>query len=420
MAATEFVGYESLETEAKLLSIILDGESVPAVSEGECTLIFDKTPFYGEGGGQVGDTGVISGAAEATVTDTKKLGGVYLHEAKIESGEYRVGESYTLTVDAARRAAIKRNHSSAHLLQAALRATLGTHVEQAGSYVDEHRVRFDFTHLAAMTHEEIAAVEAIVNKNILLAEAASTTVCDIETARNMGAMALFGEKYGDTVRVVRIGSSSIELCGGTHVSNTGEIGLFKIISESSVAAGVRRIEGTTGLGVLALLGERDALIAECARELKSPNPNAIAKRASAVMGEAKELRREIESLGARISEMQAEKLLEGIEKVGGFELLTAKLDMRPDAARTLTDTFKSKHPMGVIVLAAVADGKLNFVAAAGADAVKAGAHAGKIVGEIAQICGGKGGGRPNSAMSGGKDISKANEALEQVKIILAR
>ena len=419
IGATEFVGYTDASCEAKLLSIILDGESVEAISEGECSLIFDKTPFYGEGGGQVGDSGIISGKADATVTDTKKVNGVYIHEAKIEGGEMRVGETYTLAIDTLRRASIKRNHSSAHLLQAALREVLGTHVEQAGSYVDESRVRFDFTHLAALTKDEIAKVEAIVNANILKAEAASTVECDIETARGMGAMALFGEKYGDIVRVVKIGSSSTELCGGTHVSNTGEIGLFKIISESSVAAGVRRIEGTTGLGVLNLLGEREELIAECARELKSPNPNAIAKRAGAMTGEIKELRREIESLNSRISEMQSEKLLGNITEVGAYKLLTAKLEMRPDAARTLTDTFKSKYPDGVIVIAAVSDGKFNFVAAAGAEAVKAGAHAGKIISEVSTICGGKGGGRPDSAMSGGKDASKIDEALLKVKELLS-
>ncbi len=420
IGATEFVGYTDLKCEAKLLSIILDGESVSEVSEGECSLIFDKTPFYGEGGGQVGDTGVISGAAEATVIDTKKIDGVYIHEVKVESGALTVGNTYTLEVDSARRAAIKRNHSSAHLLQAALRSVLGTHVEQAGSYVDEHRVRFDFTHLSAMTKDELARTEELVNRNILVAEAAETVECDIATARGMGAMALFGEKYGDVVRVVKIGSSSTELCGGTHVSNTGEIGLFKIISETSVAAGVRRIEGTTGTGVLALLAERESLIADCAKELKSPNVNDIAKKAAAQAGEIKELRRELESANARISEMQAAKLLDNIETVGAFKLLTAKLEMRPDAARTLTDTFKAKNPTGVIVIAATQGDKFNFVAAAGPDAVKAGAHAGKIVGEVSAICGGKGGGRPDSAMSGGRDASMIDAALAKVREILEK
>jgi len=417
---TEFLGYENESCEAKLLAIITDEESIDEISEGECSLIFDKTVFYGEGGGQVGDTGSISNSgAEIDVIDTKKTNGIYIHEVKIESGLVKVGDIFTLSYDKERRASIKRNHSACHLLQAALRSVLGTHVEQAGSYVDEKRVRFDFTHLAALSAEEIAKVEAIVNANILAADAASTTVCDIKTAKSMGAMALFGEKYGETVRVVKIGPSSTELCGGTHVSSTGEIGLFKIISEVGVAAGVRRIEGTTGLGVLNLLAEKENLINDTARELKSANTMAIAKRAAAIQGEIKEAKREIESLNAKISEIQAKSLTDSIKKVGKFRLLTAKLDMKPDAARTLSDSVKSKYADGVAVFAAVNDGKLNFIAVCGKDAVAAGAHAGKIIAEVSAICGGKGGGRPDSAMSGGKDISKLDEALSKVEEIIS-
>ncbi len=419
LSSTEFVGYTTLTSPAKLISIIKDGEAVTEISEGECSLIFDKTPFYGEGGGQVGDTGLVSGKASATVIDTRKIGGVYIHEVVVEDGIFKVGEEYTLSVDTLRRAAIRRNHSSAHLLQAALREVLGTHVEQAGSYVDSDRVRFDFTHLAPMTREELSRVENIVNMHILSAEASETVECDIATARGMGAMALFGEKYGDVVRVVKIGVSSTELCGGTHVANTGEIGLFRIISESSVAAGVRRIEGTTGLGVLELLSEREELIADCAKELKSAGTHGIVEKAHSLQGEIKELRRELESANAKISEMQAARLLDNIEEIGAYRVLVAKLDMKPDAARTLTDTFKAKYSNGVIVIAAQQGEKFNLVAAAGADAVKSGAHAGKIVGEIAAICGGKGGGRPDSAMAGGKDVSKIDEALARVKAILA-
>ena len=416
IAATEFVGYESEECCAKVLSIILDSEAVDTASEGECSVIFDKTPFYGEGGGQVGDSGEIAGIG--TVTDTKKTNGIFIHEVTLDS-KLSVGDTVTLKIDSARRAAIKRNHSSAHLLQAALRQVLGTHVEQAGSYVDEHRVRFDFTHLAAMTAEEIAAVEAIVNANILKAEAAETVVTTPAKAKEMGAMALFGEKYGDTVRVVKIGSSSTELCGGTHVQNTGNIGLFKVISESSVAAGVRRIEGTTGLGVLALLGEKDALIHDTAKELKSPNPAGIAKKAESLQAEIKELRRELDSANSQIANAKAEALLSGLKQVGKFKLIAAKVDMRPDGARGLCDTVKDKFSDAVAVFAAVADGKLNFAVAAGADAVKAGAHAGNILREIAAICGGKGGGRPDSAMGGGRDIDKIPEALAKAEEILA-
>ena len=420
LSATEFLGYGAYECEGKIISIFAGDEAVDSVSEGECTIVTDKTVFYGEGGGQVGDSGVITlGDNSLTVIDTKKTNGIYLHQCQVENGSFKVGDVVTLTIDGARRDAIKRNHSSAHLLQAALRQVLGTHVEQAGSYVDENRVRFDFTHLAAMTKEEIEAVEALVNTAILTAEGCETIVTSPDEAKKMGAMALFGEKYGSEVRVVKIGSTSTELCGGTHVSNTGNIGLFKVISESSVAAGVRRIEGTTGLGVLALLGERDALISATAKELKSPNVTGIAKKAESLQAEIKELKRELDSANSQIANAKAEALFSGIKTVGKFKLLAAKVDMRPDQARGLCDTVKDKYSDGVAVFAAVADGKLNFAVAAGADAVKAGAHAGNILREIATICGGKGGGRPDSAMGGGKDIDKIPEALAKAEEILA-
>ena len=417
---TEFLGYDCESTEAKLIAIITDEASVEEINEGECSLIFDKTVFYGEGGGQVGDSGVIeNGNAKITVLDTKKTNGVYVHEVKIESGALKLGDVFTLSYDKARRAAIKRNHSACHLLQAALRCVLGTHVEQAGSYVDEKRVRFDFTHLSAMTEEEISKVEAIVNSNILASDPAGTTVCDIKTAKSMGAMALFGEKYGETVRVVKIGPSSTELCGGTHVKSTGEIGLFKIIAETGVAAGVRRIEGTTGLGVLTLLAEKENLISDTARELKSSNTHQIAKRAASLQSEIKEAKREIEILNSKISEIQAKSLVDSVKTVGKFKLLTAKLEMKPDAARTLSDSLKAKYPDGIAVFATVFEGKLNFIAACGKDAVSLGAHAGKIIAEVSAICGGKGGGRPDSAMSGGKDIDAIDKALSRVEEIVS-
>ena len=417
---TDFLGYEADECNAKVLSIIADEESLEQVSEGECTVIFDSTVFYGEGGGQVGDTGVILGDnVSLTVVDTKKTNGIYLHEVKVESGILKVGDTLTLKIDTARRDAIRRNHSACHLLQAALRSVLGTHVEQAGSYVDEKRVRFDFSHLSAMTAEEIAKVENIVNANILLSENCSTTVTDIATARGMGAMALFGEKYGDSVRVVKIGNSSTELCGGTHVKSTGNIGLFKVISETGVAAGVRRIEGTTGLGVLELLKEKDNLIIDTARELKIQNTHAIATKASALQVQLRDMKRELDSANSKLSELKTASLMDSVKDVGAYKLLTGRLDdVRADAARNLCDNFKAKYENGVVVFAIVADGKLNFVAAAGAAAVKAGAHAGNILKEVSAICGGKGGGRPDSAMSGGKDIDKISEALSKVEELL--
>ena len=417
---TEFLGYTEDTCNGKVLSIFAGDESVDTVSEGECTVVTDKTVFYGEGGGQVGDTGLITlGDTTLTVLDTKKTNGIYLHECQVENGTLKVGDEVTLAIDTARRAAIRRNHSSAHLLQAALRTVLGTHVEQAGSYVDEHRVRFDFSHLAAMTKDEIEAVEALVNTAILKAEGCETIVTDPESAKKMGAMALFGEKYGKEVRVVKIGSTSTELCGGTHVTNTGSIGLFKVISESSVAAGVRRIEGTTGLGVLTLLAEKDGLIHEAAKELKAPNPNNIAKRAAALQGEIKEMKRELDSANSKLAEIKTESLLSSLKTVGKFQVVAAKLEMRADQVRALADTVKAKYDMGVAVFAAVDGGKLNFVVSAGAGAVKAGAHAGKIAGAVAEICGGKGGGRPDSAMSGGKDVSRVADALAHAEKILS-
>ena len=419
--ATEFVGYDTLLCDAKVLSIIADGVAVDTASEGECSIILDKTSAYGEGGGQVGDVGVITAdGLKIDLIDTKKQNGIYIHICRIDEGAVSVGDTVTVSVDKSSRDSIRRNHSAVHLLQSALRTVLGTHVEQAGSYVDSARLRFDFTHLSAMTPDEIAKVEAIVNANILLAEPSNTTVTDVESAKAMGAIALFGEKYGDTVRVVKIGSNSTELCGGTHVSNTGEIGLFKVISETSVAAGVRRIEATTGLGVLSLLAERDALIHEVAKELKSPSIAQLPKKAESVNAELREAKREIESLTGKIAEMKSASLLSDIKSCGKFKLLTASLEMKPDAARSLCDTVKAKYADSVVVLAITNEGKLNFVAAAGSEAVKLGAHAGNILKEISGIAGGKGGGRPDSAMSGGRDLDKIPEALAEVEKILNR
>ena len=417
---TEFLGYESLTCDAKVLAILVDGESAESISEGEATIVLDKTVFYGEGGGQVGDKGEITaGDSKLSVTDTKKTEGVYLHMVTIENGALSVGDAVSLSVCGARRAAIARNHTAAHLLQSALRRVLGTHVKQAGSYVDENEMRFDFSHLAAMTAEEIAKVEALVNDAILASEEVTTTVTDMEGAKALGAIALFDEKYGDSVRVLRAGSTSTELCGGTHVKNTGAIGLFKITAESSVAAGVRRVSAVTGLGVLSLLHAREALLADAAKELKCPTVADVAKKASALQAELKESKRVAESLQAKLANQKLEGLLSSFVSVGDFRLLTAKLEMRPDAVRGLCDQVKEKEPMGVCVFAVVSDGKLNFVAAAGAEAVKAGAHAGKILGEISVICGGKGGGRPDNAMSGGKDLDKIDEALAKAAELLA-
>ena len=394
---TEFVGYTDTEADAKVVAILCENEAEECVSEGEFSLILDKTPFYGEGGGQVGDTGVVRTAhAEATVLDTKKTDGVYIHLCRMESGVLNKGETVHAAIDTVRRDAIKRNHSTAHLLQAALREVLGSHVEQAGSYVDAHRCRFDFTHFSAVTKEELARVEALVNAHILAGEPVVTTV---------------------TVRMVRMGDFSTELCGGTHLDNTAKAGLFKIISESSVAAGVRRIEGTTGLGVLELLRESEKLTADAAAELKSA-PAEIAHRAAALQSEIKQLHRELDAANAKLSQNVLASLADSTVTVDGIELTAAKIDGNAQSARTLCDEIKANHPAAVAVIASVDDGKLNFAACAGADAVKRGVHAGKLVGAVAQITGGRGGGRPDSAMAGGADVSKAEEALAAARTIL--
>ena len=418
---TEFLGYTSDASEASVLFIYADGESVDEISEGEFTLVLDKTPFYGEGGGQVGDTGVITSAdAKIEVLDTKKDNGVYMHVCRIEGGVCRVGDTVTASVDADRRNAIRRNHSSVHLLQSALRTVLGEHVEQSGSYVDEKRARFDFSHFSAMTQDEIARTEALVNDYILAAYDVVTKETDIDTARAEGAIALFGEKYGSVVRMVSMGDVSVELCGGTHVKNTSNVGLFKIVYEGSVAAGVRRIEAVTGTNVLDLLRERDALIADTARELKAPNPLDIAKRAAALSEELRRTKHELEAVNSKLAAVRANEYVNASVEVGGVKLIAVPAEgMDLASARELGDKLKSEIPNVVAVLSVQSDGKLNFVCACGPDAVKAGTHAGKIVGAVAAVTGGKGGGRPDSAVAGGADASKVSDALNAAADIVA-
>ena len=418
LAKTEFTGYENVSTEAKVLAIIDGDNSLDEISEGECSVILDATPFYGEGGGQVGDTGTITTEnASLTVLDTKKTDGVYIHICRVENGTIKVGDTVWAAIDECRRNTIRRNHSAAHLLQGALRKVLGNHVEQAGSYVDEKECRFDFTHFAAMTAEEIAKVEELVNEAILDGAEVVTKVTDAETAKKEGAMALFGEKYGDKVRMVKMGEYSTELCGGTHVSNTAKVGLFKIVSEASVAAGVRRITATTGLGVLNLLKDSEMLAAKTAQELKSTNVSDNPARAAALQNEIKALKKELEAANAKLSQNALANIAS--VTVGSAELFTAKIDGNAQAARSMCDEIKANNANAVAIIAAVDGGKLQFAACAGADAVKAGAHAGKLVGAVAAVTGGKGGGRPDGAMAGGADVSKVEEALAKAAEILA-
>lgn len=409
---TEFVGYEHDEAEAKVIGILADNMSVEEITEGEFTLVLDRTPFYGESGGQVGDTGTISGAdMTAAVNDTKKADGVYLHFCTLQNGVIRVGDTARAAVNAERRNAIRRNHSALHLLQGALREVLGNHVEQAGSYVDEERGRFDFTHFAAMTPEELDRAEALVNARILRGIPVQTIETDIDEAKKMGAMMLFGEKYGNVVRVVKMGEVSAEFCGGTHVANTAMVGLFHIISETSVAAGVRRIECVTGMGVLAQLREKDTLIHAVAKELRVQNSADVAKKAAQLQSELSGSKREVEMLNAKLAAGQLQSLLAGAFEVRGVRVLCTKIDMQPDAARALADQIKADHADTVAVLALPGADKVSLLAVAGKDAVAKGIHAGKLVGTVAAVMGGKGGGRPDSAMAGGKDADKLDEAL---------
>ncbi len=423
IAKTEFLGYGSYDCEGKILAILDEnGESVDSISEGECSVILDKTTFYGEGGGQVGDTGVITaGENELTVLDTKKSEGVYIHMCSVANGSFKVGDTVACSVDVERREAIKRNHSAVHMLQAALRSVLGTHVEQAGSYVDEKIGRFDFTHFAALTKEEICKVEALVNGAILAGTPIETVETDIETARKNGAMALFGEKYGALVRMVKMGDFSVELCGGTHLDNTAKAGLFKIITEIGVAAGTRRIEVVTGLGVLDLLNSREELISATANELRCQNVNDIAKRSASVQEEVRAMKREIESLNSKLAGGRVDALIGGAKRVGSFVVITEDLgDMGVDAVRSLGDTIKDKEPNAVAVFAIHSGDKLNFLSVCGKEAVKNGAHAGNILREVSAVTGGRGGGRPDSAMSGGRDISKIADALSIVADLLSK
>ena len=417
---TEFVGYTQTSSPCRVLGLIADDMELEEINEGDFTLVLDKTPFYAESGGQVGDSGVItSEGLSITVSDVKKQDGVFLHFCTLVSGIIRVGDTVTAEIDVCRRNKIARNHSVCHMLQAALRSVLGVHVEQAGSYVDEYRTRFDFTHYAALSHEEIEKVEQLVNEAIQSGYVVDTQETDIESAKKEGAMALFGEKYGKTVRLVKMGEFSKELCGGTHIDNTAKAGLFKIVSESSVAAGVRRVEAASGSEILSILSEKEKLISDTAKEMKAANPADIAKKAASMQQEIKIAKSEIESLEAKIANSKLEGIKQGARKIGEYTVISARIDgITVDAARGLCDDIKTSDPQSVCALFAVNEGKLNIVVSCGKKAVENGLNAGKIVKTLATICGGGGGGRPDSATAGGRDISKIDEAIRTIDSLL--
>lgn len=419
VTATAFVGYDSDEAKASILAIVKDGERAAFAGIGDrVSVVLDKTPFYGESGGQIGDTGLITGEGVrfAVRSTSRTANGHFIHNGVVEDGALSVGAEVTASIDGERRMAIRRNHTAAHLLQAALRKVLGTHVEQAGQLVTDHSVRFDFTHFSALTEEELNAVEREVNRVILSGLAVQVSEMPIEKAKAMGAMALFGEKYGDVVRVVNVPGESIELCGGTHIDNTAKIGLFRIVSENSVAAGVRRIEAVTGRAVLGLLDQYKSMAEKAAGIFKLGNPEELVFKARAVMNELKDKDREIASLQGQIAKLRMDGLFDQAEEVEGLKIISASLNgTGADTIRAMCDKVKENMPAGVAVIAGVTDGKVTFAAACGKEAVAKGAHAGNLIRAVAKVAGGSGGGRPDSAMAGAPNVNMVDEALASVR-----
>lgn len=419
---SEFVGYDTLAADSDITVLTTETDLVTELTEGQKgTIIVDKTPFYATMGGQQGDTGIIiAGESEFEVEDTIKLkGGRIGHVGTVITGSFNVGDKVTLKVDEGNRADTAKNHSATHLLQEALRIVLGSHVEQAGSLVTPDRLRFDFTHFSAMTADELAKVEKIVNDKIAESITVETNVLPIEEARKTGAKALFGEKYGDTVRVVCMGDFSKEFCGGTHVSNTSAIGAFKIVSESGIAAGVRRIEALTGNAVFAYYKNIENSYNEICKALKATPAN-VTEKIAHLQAELKALASENESLKSKAAGAAMGNVLDKVEDVNGVKFLGVSLEgVDMNELRNLGDDLKSKLGSGVIVLASVNEGKVNLMVAATDDVVAKGAHAGNIIKAAAPKVGGGGGGRPNMAQAGGKNPSGINEALEAAKEALA-
>ena len=417
---TRFDGYETLGEGAKVLAIVNEGEPSGAAAQGEkITVVLDHTPFYAEMGGQIGDHGVLVGKnGVVTVSDVQKTkDGKYMHIGVVTEGEISVEDEVEAKVDAEYRQAICRAHTSTHLLQKALRKVLGDHVEQAGSYTANDHIRFDFTHFAALTSEELAQVENLVNEAILAGSPVITEEMSIDEAKKKGAMALFGEKYGAVVRVVQAGDS-VELCGGTHLDNTAKAGMFKIISEASVAAGVRRIEAITGKAVLDFINERQHILNETAAALKT-SPNELAAKVEQTMADLRTMSKKVEKLNGKIASMQMVDLFNVSRDVKGVNVVATKLeDATADVLRTMGDGIKEKAPNMVAVLSSVNGEKVNLLCVCGPEAVKKGAHAGKIIKEVAKIVGGGGGGRPDRATARGKNPAKLEEALESVNNIV--
>ena len=415
---TTFVGYEQSECNAKVLAVCVGDEVSGSIAGGEDGIIvLDKTPFYAEMGGQVADHGTITmGESVFQVTDVQKdKGGKYLHHGKMMRGSLKVDDAVVASIDVERRKGIMRAHSATHLLQKALTAVLGDHVHQAGSLVEPDYLRFDFTHYSALTQEEMAKVESIVQDSILNGYSIDVKEMPIEEAKKLGATALFSEKYGQTVRVVNMGGYSIEFCGGTHLDNTAKVGAFQLVSEGSVASGVRRIEAYTGKACMARMENAQAMLADAAAKLKV-KPADLAGKIQSNLDEIKELKRQIEQYQAKDASGAVEKLLESAKEIGGMKILTAKVSgMDAAKLRQMGDMLRDKAANIVGVLASVNGEKPSFLAICGKDAVAKGLKAGEVVKLVCSTCGGSGGGKPDSAMGGGKDTTKVDEALGQVE-----
>ena len=424
MPETEFVGYENTSIDgAKVLAIVAEDELRDSIASGvEAIIVLDKTPFYAEMGGQVADHGVIGGNIKFVVNNVQKnKGGKYMHYGKLVEGEVKVGDTVTCAIDVERRKAIMRAHSATHLLDKVLRTVLGDHVHQAGSLVEPDRLRFDFTHFAAMTADELAQVSAMVNEAVLEGYDIVTEELPIEQAKQKGAIALFGEKYGDVVRVVDMGSGySVEFCGGTHLNNTAKVGVFHISSEFSVASGVRRIEATTGKVSLEVMNRNQEMLFEAAAALKT-KPAELRDKAEAAVAEIKQLNQAIEKFKAKEAAGETERMLFGTHDIGELKVLTTTVAAGTDAnrLRQMGDMLRDKAENIVAVLATVNDDKITFLAVCGKESIAKGIKAGDIIKGIVPICGGKGGGKPDSAMGGGSDVLKLDDALAAVDNLVA-
>ena len=423
MPATEFVGYDHTSiADAKVLALVVENELAEAVMPGvEAIVVLDKTPFYAEMGGQVADHGVITaGDAKFEVTNVlKNKGGKFMHYGKVLSGQFRVGDTVTASIDVDRRKAIMRAHSATHLLDAALKKVLGDHVHQAGSLVEPDRLRFDFTHFEAITPEQLSEIDRLVNDAILEGYPVVTEVLPIEEAKKKGAVAMFGEKYGDVVRVVEMGDFSMEFCGGTHLDNTAKAGPFRIKSEASIASGVRRIEATVGKLTLETVNRNQQVLFHAAQMMKT-NPGELENKIDQQLNEMKEMRHALEKFKAEASLGEARQFLMSAKEVGGLKVVTSnKNGLDANALRQMGDFLRDKEPNVVAVLSSVNGEKITFLAVCGPEAVKKGIKAGDLVKNVCAICGGKGGGKPDSAMGGGSDLLKLDDALASVDDFVA-